>query len=169
MKPKSILVTAFICLFSMTAMAQADDEINAYKGMFVYNFIRYIQWPNNTENIQIGIVGSDEKILSAFGKLAKSKSPTGQQIIIKQVTPEESSNCNMLFISAKVSNGDILSIINQLKDLPIVVITDDENWIKKGAFLSFKIHGGKLRFQINKEAFDRTKMKVSSALLSMAI
>ena len=152
----------------MNCLAQGES-LSTYKSMFVYNFIKHIQWPSEAQSIQIGIIGSDDALVTAFEKMAKAKSTPAQQIIIKKITTSELNSCHMIYLATGTPASSLTEISAQLKQKPVVVITDQENLTQKGAFISFKLLENKLKFQINKDAFDRCGLKVSGALVSMAI
>lgn len=144
-----------------------DDQIVVYKSMFIYNFIKHIQWPVEVKSIQIGVVGNDDQILAAFEKMAKTKSTPLLQINVKKITPAESASCQIVYVLSRVNQID--DLLSEVKEKPIVIIADNENLLSKTAFISFKLLDNKLKFKINKDAFDRSGLKISSSLISMAI
>jgi hypothetical protein len=154
--------------FGMSEAAE-DADSQVFKSLFVYNFIKNIQWPAQPASIQIGIVGDDESAFQAFDKMAKAKSKEGQQIIIRKFAEQDTSLPEVVYIPSGVSGDKTRSVIDKLKSKMTVLITEESDWVQKGAFISFKVLDNKLRFQINKDVFEKTGIKISSNLISMSI
>lgn len=63
-----------LCL-SSNAWAQKSK----YQSIFIYNFIKYIKWPDsyNSGNFIIGVVGNSDIVASLEQMAAAKKKPTG--------------------------------------------------------------------------------------------
>lgn len=146
---------------------QAKDY--TFHTVFVYNFTKYIQWPASTDKKIIGVVGGDSEAMAAFEKMAKAKSGSGVTYVVKKVmSPVDADECHLIFVPDSESDkAQVFAAKAAGKGQ--LVITEKDGYSKKGGMINFITKDGKLRFELNQEAINRTGLKVSSQLLSLAI
>jgi hypothetical protein len=159
---------SMVCLVLCVTQSPAQD-LEVYKSMFVYNFIKHIQWPADISIVRIGITGSDADLKIAFEKMAKTKSTASQQIIIEKFEGNKVNDFQIIYFDSKAATSLFSEVIGLSRNMPIVLISENDAWIEKGAYISFRLVDNKLKFLINKGAFDKSGLRVSSALLSMSI
>lgn len=167
MKGKVFLkVWIFALLFGLAAPSLAQGSSDQVKTLFVFNFSRYIKWPDATNNITIGVLGKDDAIMKAFNTMAAKKSSASNKITVVQFSnPAEASKYHMVYIPE--SNSNALAALGDLKNT--LVITEKEGLAKKGSCINFITENGKIRFEINKNRVDNTNLKVSGQLMGLAI
>src|SRR3989304_9297660 len=93
------IVTTLIALFFVTA-AYVQTTIPKAQTLFIYNFSRLIEWPASyrTGSFIIGILGSSE-VAAELESYTKGKKVGAQVIeIMRYKTPEEITNCHILFV-----------------------------------------------------------------------
>lgn len=146
--------------------AQAQGSTEQVKTLFVFNFTRYIQWPQQMSEVTIGVLGNDDKILAAFKEMAEKKSSSSMKIVVKQFTnPAEASNFHMVYIPENNSQA-----IKQLAATQnTLVITEKAGMAQQGSFINFITENGKIRFEINKSRVDNSNLKISGQLMGLAI
>lgn len=135
--------------------------------LYIFNFTKYVEWPAGNKVIKIGVVGN-ESAEQDLAKMAKAKSGGASEIsVINTKNESDLGSCQIIFIP---SNNTQLAdkLIERFSTQPILIVTEDEDLTKKGATISFKIVGGKLRFQLNEESVKSKGLKVSSALSTLA-
>jgi hypothetical protein len=146
---------------------QAKDY--TFHTVFVYNFTKYIQWPSQGENVLIGVVGGDSEAMQAFEKMAKAKSGSGKNYIVKKImSPPDADACHLIFVPENESDKAQIYAAKAAGKGQLVV-TEKEGYSQKGGMINFITKDGKLRFELNQEAINRTGLKVSSQLLGLAI
>lgn len=165
---KKFLALAIIILCAASAFAQ--ESMSVYKSLFVYNFIKHIQWPTNSSSINIGVIGSAAE-LEAFEKMAKAKSNASQQIVIKKIEAEDGDieGLHLVYFGAETNTRVLTDFSNRSKSKPIVLISEHDVWMEKGMSINFRLVENKLKFSINKHAFEKNGLRISNTLLSMAI
>ncbi|MBL4652036.1 MAG: YfiR family protein [Flavobacteriales bacterium] len=153
-----------------SAVKQNFDTNAKMKAVFVYNFTRYIEWPDEYKqgNFIIGLLG-ETSITDELNKVAATKKAVNQTIEIKKFSSlSDVSECHILYVSSK-NSGDLASALQKTKGRSTLVITEQEGLAAKGAGISFKIVANRQKFEINKGSIEKRKMTVGSALLSLAI
>ena len=95
MNIRKLLLTATIIFASYSSQAQ----IYNYYQIFIYNFAKYIQWPNEKQNgdFVIGVYGKSP-LTSNLESMAASKKVGTQNIkVIVFESVAQMQNCHMLF------------------------------------------------------------------------
>jgi hypothetical protein len=151
-----------------TAKAQERDY-KAYS-IYVYNFIKYIEWPQASKNGEfvIAVIG-DSPITNELKVLAASKKANGQTIVIRKITTlAELANAQILYISTGKSSV-IKEALEKTKNLPTLVIGEREGLVKKGAGINFvTLDDDTLKFELNKKAIEEHNLQISTTLISLA-
>jgi hypothetical protein len=148
----------------------SSQEVN-YKSysLFVYNFIKYIDWPdlNPNEDFKIGVLG-ESPVLKELHFLSQNKRIRGKRIVVKEFnTIEDIKDCHLIYIcSSKSSTIKVLK--EKYKGIPILLIGEREGLAKKGAALSFvTLENEALNFDVNKKALEYHNLKIANSLLAL--
>jgi len=155
--------------FGSASKAQ-DVDYKAYT-LFVYNFMKYIEWPEaqSKGDFVVGVYG-DSPIQKELQVLAASKKLKGRNIVIKTLTkPEDALGCQLMYVPAKQSSV-VKTLKEQMKDKPILIVGEREGLARKGAALSFvTLEDDALKFDINKKEIEQHQLKISSQLINLGI
>ena len=160
----------FLCLSALrNPTVQAQTDINSAYSLFLYNFAKYSQWPNNsTGDFKITVFGNS-KVFQELQKISSSKKINGRTISVKKTTDiSEIKETDLLFISLGKSNS-IADIIASTTGKPIMVVAEKKGLYEKGACISFYVgDDSKLRFQINDQELSNRNLKMAQSLKGMA-
>lgn len=139
--------------------------------MFIYNFTKYIKWPDNyvPNSFVIGILG-DSPLADDLGNMASLKKQiNGKPITVKNFrVPQEVHECQILILSEKYCQR-IEEVKQQLGDQSVLIISDYDGMARKGAVINFVEVNGKIRFELNQQAAQSRNLKVSGSLINLAI
>lgn len=166
-----------ICLSSgFIVKGQASDPpspVSEYqaKAAFVFNFAMFANWPkgifpDEKSPLVIGVLGSDQ-VEDAL------KSIEGEKINDRKVTIEHFSGidgirkCHLLFISSSERHR-LKEILQTLGDSPVLTVSDMEGFTDRGGMIGFLTIQNRIRFTINLNSVQRTRIKISSRLLNLA-
>src|SRR5687767_12058723 len=125
-------------LFAGTKGAKAQDVNYKAYSVYVYNFIKYIEWPDDGKSTDfiIAIIG-DSPVKKELQALAASKKANGKKIVIRQYSSiEEVEQCHILYISSGKSNV-LKAAIERTKGMSALLIAEREGLAKKGAGINF--------------------------------
>ena len=179
MKIVSTLKTRLLfCLFAVmllsiprgALLAQTDEYV--LKAAFVERFTRFVDWPDqkisdlSAKRFVIGIVGKNpfgKKLERAF----KSRSPHYPKLVFRNFNAADSISCHLLFIS-RSAKKHLPQILKKIAGRPILSISDAEGFGRMGVHINLFISQDHLRFEINKEAAQKTGLRISSKLLKNA-
>jgi len=136
----------------------------------LYNFIKYIQWPNEGEagEFVVGVIG-DENVFNTLKAWYDGKPKGSKKYVIKKLgSPAEASDCQVVYVG-KSKNKEFDAIKTSTTGKSILTITDGNGLGQKGSCINFKVVDGKLKFELNQATVTGSNLKVSSQLSSMAI
>ncbi len=149
------------------------DREYTIKAAFLYHFLSYIDWPEGTftddqQPFVIGVFETDP-FGSVLDKIAATKNVGGRPIEIRRLDYSEAlTSCHLLFISGKVNPATQKKVLAQLADSHVLCVGEIEDFVEQGGAAQFFVEGNKVRFAFNTTAVDRSNLKVSSKLLSLA-
>jgi hypothetical protein len=166
---KKYILTLTVLAFSIGLQAQerATHEVHA---AMIYNFIKYVQWPNEAEggDFVVGVLGEDN-VFNTLKTWYDGKPKGSKKYVIKKLTgPAEAGDCQVVYLG-KGKSKDFESIKSSIGGKSVLTITDNNGLGQKGSCINFKVVDGKLKFELNQTTVGSANLKVSGALSSMAI
>ncbi len=168
---KKILVTLMVAaIFSTAAQAQEERPVHEVYSMMLFNFIRYVQWPDHDQSGEfvIGVIGNQD-IYNTLNSWYGGKAKGSKTYVIKKfASAAEVGDCHVVFID-KAKSGEFEAVNNKVKGKGTLVVTDRNGLGEKGSCINFKTVNDKLRFEMNQQAIQASNLKVSGALTSLAI
>jgi hypothetical protein len=149
------------------------QEVN-YKSysIYVYNFIKYIEWPSSSKSsgtFSIGVIG-DSPVYKELQQLAASKKANGQTILVKKFASiEEADYCEILYISSSKSNL-LKKALEKTANLPTLVVAEREGLARRGAGINFvTLDDDVLKFEVNKKVIEDHSLKIPKILLTLGL
>lgn len=163
-----IAIGMFLMLFigKTERVFSQETDYKVYT-LFLYNFMKYVEWPDATGDFVIGVVG-DSPIKQELMTLAETKKAKGRKIVVKVIsTPEEALACSMVFIPSTKSS-QLKPIAEKIKGKPVLIVAEREGLAKKGAAISFAINeDDALRFDFNKSVLESQSLKIANLLIQL--
>ena len=164
---KTFLVVLFVFFTSIFAHAQKAK----YQVDIIYRLSQHFTWPETAEDQKfvIGVVCSAADF-DSFKKHAMSKKVFQDHPI--EVRRYDCNGpiepCDLLYISNEFKN-EMKLILEQTKDLPTLIISDQEGFGRMGSVINFVDKNGKLKFELNQDQANRRGLQVSEKLKNIAI
>ena len=165
----------FACLLFLcgdVSAQQAKPSEYQVKAVYLYNFGRFVKWPENREakeanSFPICILGQDP-FGSTLDSTLSGESLDHKPIVIRRIAkPQESIDCRILFIHSSASN-QLKEILTVLDHLSILTVSDMPDFSKRGGMIQFVLDGEKVRFEVNLANTEPANLVLSSELLKVA-
>jgi hypothetical protein len=166
-----IFIIAFFVLIGFNSYdANAQRPMHEIHSMLIFNFIKYIEWPDDAKSgdFIIAVYGDDD-VYNQLSKLYGQRKVKGQNAEIINVSDVSTLNDAHIIYLASNKSRDFDEILAKYDTKPTLIITDKTGLGKKGSSINFREVGGKLKFEINQATFDNSNLKVSSQLVNMGI
>ncbi|HKV39356.1 MAG TPA: YfiR family protein [Blastocatellia bacterium] len=165
----SVVLIVSMAGAALQVEAQASGEYSV-KAAFIYNFAKYVEWPQIAgpgAPLIVGVVGQDP-FGGAFDQMVEGKIANGRQLVVKRLKwGDDLKQCQILFISASEERR-LSQILNSLNGASVLTVGDTEQFGKAGGIIRFVLEDNRVRFEINRGAAERARLKLSSRLLALA-
>lgn len=148
------------------AYAESASEA-AVKTAFLYNFFKFIQWPQ-TADIQNGhnLCTTENDMLGDSLEVLKNKVIGDKPIVIlRGKNLNDLEDCHLVFIS---TSKNAAAIIQKLKGLPIVTVGEQPGFIDQGGTINLLQSDNRLNFEINLAAANKNGVHIGAQLLKLA-
>ncbi len=169
-----LLLSLSLCivLCSGVTVYALDSNPGEYevKAAFLLNFINFVEWP------QDGLAHSPVYTICVLGnnpfgtalRTIQDKVTAGKRVVTRVCKNlQDTRSCHMLFVSS--SEKDRLgSILEETNNLGILTVGDMKGFAHAGGIIQFVIEENKVRFIVNVDAANRSKIRISSKLLRLA-
>ena len=153
-----------ICASTFQSGAQEIPLEYRVKAAFLYNFVRYVEWPApRSTPIKICVAGQNP-FGTVLEDLIRNERIRGAPLVAETI-PEPLSGCNVVF-APKTSN--IPAYLRAAARMPVLTVGETPGFTDKGGIINFYLEGDKVRFEINRTAADRAGLRISSRLLQLA-
>lgn len=146
------------------ATAETMDE-SAVKVAFMYNFIKFIEWPSSAlSQATFNLCITENNALGERPLVLQDKKVREATISIHFISRHNDlSNCHMLFIAE-----DVDAYIRRIKHRPIATVSDKLNFIRQGGMLGLVRDDSRLGFEVNLNAARAAELHISAQLLKLA-
>lgn len=168
-----MMMAVLIGSLSVPTIQAAEEVKKEYvvKAAFLYNFAKFVVWPDDQLGedrgpVTICIVGQDPfgNALEPFQK----KTVKGRALSFERVEGlDEIAQCHVLFISSS-EKEKLPFILQRIKNRNILSVSDMEGFAEAGGMINLVNRESKVRFQINVDAVGREGLEMSSKLLHLA-
>jgi hypothetical protein len=141
------------------------------KAAFIYNFAKFTDWPADVlpRNAPfVACVLGDLPVGEALAKAVKGRQLGGRPINVSSMQADGTlRSCHLLYVSG-LPAPQVTAILVTLRAVPILTISDMEDFMRMGGVAHMFVEGGKMRFDLNRGNARRSRIELSSRLLALA-
>lgn len=148
---------------------QAQISESEIKAAYIERFTRFVEWPHEFANnvFKIAVIGENPFHTSLDDLFAEIKVKNLNVEIIYTNNTNDLPKVNLVFI-AGTEKKRINEILSAIGEKPILIISDSRGFCKMGTYINMYADGNNIRYEINKDALEKTGLKISSLLLTTA-
>ncbi|MBX7136596.1 MAG: YfiR family protein [Oligoflexia bacterium] len=165
-------ILVLLLLTAAPQMLYADSTSQEYKlkAAFIYNFIKFIDWPDgssdsNDRRVSVCIFG-ENPFADSLDQIVASGGVSGVSVsYYKKI--DSGAKCHIAFVSGS-EKGSIAADLAALQGRSIVTVSDIDNFVEMGGTIQLTLQEGKVRFYINEYSASRERINISSKLLTLA-
>lgn len=155
-----------LLLWASSALAQQDER--AVKVAYIYNFLRFTEWPIPLEQpfylCVLGRTPLDDELLQLENQ------PVRQDTVIDVVhvaIGDDLEFCHSLYFD-DAQRRQIDMLLRQLNAAPILTISDAEGFADRGVMIEMGTLRNRVVFEVNLSAAQLADMDISAQLLKLA-
>jgi hypothetical protein len=156
------------------AQVISDAHMNERSVMaaYIYRFITYVEWPasafpNADSPIVIGVVNADD-IAAELEQIVQGRTALNRRLQVRRIAAGDAwTGVNVLFIGGEGA-PKFLQAAKTVADRPVLTITSVDRGIEHGSVINFVQVDGRVRFEVNVAAAEKSGLRLSSRLLTVA-
>ena len=169
-----IVVSGSLSILLLPGVSRGQ-EASEYqvKAAYVYNFAKSAQWPplalpDGAGPLVIGVFGGDEEFVSALKATVAGKTIGTHAIAVKHLSSVDSlAACHVVYFRAS-ERKNTLAAIAALRDSNALLVGEDPAFLHDGGMINLILDKGKIQFEVEQSALDRSNIHFSPAFLSRA-
>lgn len=158
---------ALALLLLAAAPLRAQDVPLEYqvKAAFLYNFVKFVDWPVGTQSGPLTICVAGRNPLGSVLEDTVRDETIGGRPITTRVILEPEAGCHVMFIP---DGAATTAYLRAARTTPILTVGEKSSFLDAGGIINFFVDNGKVRFAINPQAAERAQLRISSRLLQLA-
>ena len=148
-----------------TLHAQAISEEYRVKAAYLYNFLKYVEWPPDAGGGPLTIcVAGRNPFGTVLRDLVRGETINGRTVDVRIVLEPE-TGCHLLFVP---ETAPLRAYLRGVSGRPVLTVGDANSFVAEGGIVRFYLDRGNVRFEINRAAADRAGIRISARLLQLA-
>lgn len=155
------------CLFALAGPAQAASPAEVMAA-FVFNFVRFTEWPDlpPAAPIQICALDTRGEFAEALA-LLDGKTAQGRGLrVVAGPRGAELARCQLVWLGSEPRRR--LGELAQAGGVAALTVSDDAGALAAGAMIQLAVDNQRVVFDINYEAIARSRLVISSQVLRLA-
>lgn len=161
---KRLLIVSLVLLSGQMFAQTTNYQVYS---LFIVNIAKYSAWPNTGQEFNITVLGKSK----VYDELLKqtAKGVNGLPLKVKQADLESDIGQPQIIYVSDNKSGSLDEILKLTNGKPVMVITEREGLVKKGAGFSFLVtDNNTLRFDLNNTELEKRQIKVSRNISALA-
>ncbi|WP_109832333.1 YfiR family protein [Reichenbachiella versicolor] len=161
-------ITALLLIGILFSTTDSFGQTEKLKTVFIYNFTKYIDWPEakTKSDFEIAFVGSTP-LIGEMRQLAQTRKVGDQAIKIKEYQSISDIGQAHIVIISPNKSSQLQSVLNATKSKNTLVITEGAGLVRKGSSISLIVQGNKLTYEISESNIKARSLNVSGHLLKL--
>lgn len=153
------------------AQAQASSDEAQVKAAFVYNFLKFVDWPVEAfhgaqDPVVVGIVGEGD-VADATERFLAAKQVGARPVVVRRLSWDQPlAGIQAVFI-AEPDAKRLRHVLDAAAAASVLSIGEGEEFATRGGVIGLLIEGSKVRFDIDTGAAQAAGLHVSSKLLAL--
>ena len=165
---------AFVAALSLHDRGAVAASLSAYevKAAFLVNFAKFATWPadafaSDTAPFVVGVLGTDP-FGAALDAAARGQRAGDRPIQVKRAGSRDDLRAYQIIFIAASEVKELEQIMDRLEGVPTLSVSDIDDFCKSGGAIALVMDGTRVRFEVNVDATERRRVKVSTRLLALA-
>jgi hypothetical protein len=157
-------------LVSQIPALSLADNVSEYtiKAAFIYNFARFTEWPDESNELKVCIYGEDP-----FGSsidILNGKQSNGRTIkVIRTRSIDEVKSCHIAFLNIIPPVRRLFTrALQDIEGANVLTVSDAEGVIDFGVMIGLKLDNDKVAFDVNHTVAKASNIEISAKLLRLA-
>ncbi len=167
---KKVLLAGVVTVLAGACAAQAKPTEYQVKAAYLYNFGKFVTWPQaqpESQTFNVCILGRDPFGSELDGVLSNATIGNKKAVAKRITDPSGAEGCHIVFVSSSES-GALERILPALNKMHALTVSDMPRFVDHGGMIQFVMDAGRVRFDVNLSAAENSGLNLSSQLLKVA-
>lgn len=157
------------------AETAAPAPLSAERGVkaaFVYKFLGYVDYPEAPADAGapygIGVLDADD-IAAELARITAGRTINNHPVTVRVLHAGDApQGLHLLFIGGARAGNAQSAAIRAAQEAGVLSVTEAPAGLQAGSVINFRLVDDRVRFEVSLEAAEKSRVKVSSRLLSVA-
>jgi YfiR/HmsC-like len=165
------LVAGALAALMVAPASIAQPEQNV-KAAFVFNFVRFTEWPaprfaGRDSPLALCVWSGDARLSDSMKALA-GRAVDERSVRVSDVErPDDLTKCHALFIADATPRGAAPAWLRKAETLDVLTMGDGDGFAAAGGMIGLVSDGSRMRFEINDAAVKRSRLKLGAQLYQL--
>jgi hypothetical protein len=167
-KAAALLAIVCVCGVAQPVGSQAPRESDV-EAAYLFNFTKFMHAPPRVSNgFSICIVGKSP-LAGTLDTITVNEQIDGRPLkVVHQATADDARNCDIAFLS-DAEGPRIEKDLAVLAGSNALTVSNAGGFLERGGMIQFGVVKNRVRFSVNLDAVNKTKITLSSELLKVAM
>ncbi len=167
---KRFLVLAAL-LFGVRAEAQSAMSESQVKAMFVYNFLKFVEWPADTsvgaKDPFVVIIIGEGATADATEHFLESKMIGARPLVVRRIRWDQSlAGARAAFVLERDAKK-LHRVLDAAASAGVLTIGEGESFTARGGVIGLLVEDRRVRFDVDTSAAQNAGLRISSKLLAL--
>jgi hypothetical protein len=162
------LIVAFVTALvarAQPAVAQVETLEHEIKAAFLYNFVKFVQWPASSfpaadAPVTICLMGPDP-FGAALDDLTADEQVEGRPLAVRRLgRTDATAGCHVLFV-APAERARFEDILRNVDTRRVLTVSDATEFLAAGGHISFFMESNRVRFAVNARAAREAEFQIN--------
>jgi hypothetical protein len=166
---KRFLILAAL-LFGVRAEAQSPVNESQVKAMFVYNFLKFVEWPavsHRASDPFVVLIIGDGPTADATEQFLESKMIGDQKVSVRRTRWDQPFDGARAAFVVESDGKRLHRILDAATSAGVLTIGEGEGFTERGGVIALLVEDRKVRFDVDTTAAQAARLRVSSKLLAL--
>lgn len=169
---RNVVLGGVLASLLATATAPRAQPEENVKAAFVFNFIRFTEWPaarfaGRSAPLSLCVWSGDGRLTESMKALV-GRSVDERKVRVAEVErADELSRCHALFVADGVPAAQAPGWLHKAEALDVLTMGDGDGFAAAGGMIGLVSDGSRMRFEINDKAVKRSGLKLGAQLYQL--
>lgn len=166
---RCIALSVLLMVASVCAGAEVESQV---KGALIPKIANFVEWPetafsSSNAPLVVAILGTDP-FGAEFEQAMKQQRIHSRPVIVQRYnTWAHTNDCHILIVGRSEAPR-MEQLVRRIGTRPILTLGDFAGFAEQGGVVNFIKVDGRIRFEVNLEAADKQRLRVSARLLQVS-
>ena len=166
------LLAALLVLPAKAGAQQGAYQEYDVKAAFLYNFTKFVEWPpdafESPDSPMAICVFGDDPFGESLDAVVRGETLNGRRLEVRRTRSlQDLRDCHTLFVPG-AERERFAEVFSALRDASVLTVGEVDGFLPQGGVIRFVVDQGRVRFEVNLDAAERSRLKLSSKLLRLA-